>query len=62
MCPLDVFQYLVPESNPAECELRDVIFSFVMALFLRESVWVFLVVIRADIGFGIFCFQYRECY
>ena len=34
-------QYLVSDSIPAKCELRDVIFSFAVALFLKKSVWVF---------------------
>ena len=29
-----------------------------MTLFLRKSVWIFLVVIRADVGFGVFFFNF----
>ena len=65
ICRKEIFDrkpYIVPNKIVVKCELRDVIFSFAMALFLRKSVWVFLVVIRADVGFGIFRFQYCECY
>ena len=41
-----------------KCELRDVIFSFAMALFLHRILSVFQAAIRPDVGFSICRFEY----